>query len=301
MSYHPQIISTQPDNKPPPAYSFRMGSRDRFIPLNMREGRPARLIHSATVLCNWAKSNVLDIDSFLAFESAYSLIADDLNDVFSPHNTIVAIFYTSFRKKELSQFKWFTRGVQFPRTFSHPVAHRARHEAALGIFPQLVDDDLHLQEVLLFRQADEVGMQIGINFLQIPARRIEYHGMEDYVTNFTARENDLDYASKRESPPPPQIPPTPHLPTHDDLPKPNSDVIDTRPAHLPPALLTLLHAIHTHRAPAQPGESLSPANDPRNVPTSSNRARSPLFLDSSPDTIYGDLVNDPMGPEPYNW
>jgi hypothetical protein len=278
-----------------------MGSRERFIPMNMREGRPARLIQSAVTLSKWAKGNVRDVDSFLAFESAFSLLADDLDEVFCPHNTIVQIFYTSFRKNELAQFRWFIRGVQFPRNFSHPLAHLARHAAALGVFPQVLEDDTDLRQFLLFCQADEVGMKIGINFLEIPARRIMFNDMDGYVTNFSSQKFDNDNAYTNTSPPSPNVPYSPQLPIRNNLPRVEQDPSDTRPAHLPPALLALLNAINVHRATDQSEDATGHTNDPRAVPTRIPRIRSPLFIDNSSDTIYGDATTDPLHPDSYDW
>jgi hypothetical protein len=162
--------SPTPENDFPTPFSYRVGTRDRFIPMNMREGRPARLLKSAITLSTWAKGNVQDVDTFLAFESAFSLIADDLDEVNCPHNTIVKIFYTGFRKNDLAQFRWFLRGVQFPRKFTDPLAQQERHGAAMAVFPELLEDEIDLRRYLLFAQADEIGMQIGIDFLELPAR-----------------------------------------------------------------------------------------------------------------------------------
>jgi hypothetical protein len=300
MSFFRRLQSPDPEDKPPAPFSYRMGARDRFIPMNMREGRPARLIQSAIILTRWAKGNVQDVDSFLAFESAFSLIADDLDEVFCPHNTIISIFYTSFRKKELAQFRWFIRGVQFPRQFSDPIAHQERHGAALGIFPQLLEDETDLRRYLLHCQADEIGMQVGIDFLDLPARRIAYHDMDDYVTHFASHGWDREEEESNDATSL-QYPTTPHLPIQDALPEPNSRSPDHRPQTMPPALLALLNAINVHRTVDRAGEPSSHTINPQATSTRSSRLNNSPNEDNKSDTIYGDATADPMRRNAYDW
>jgi hypothetical protein len=301
MSNYRRSQSPEPESKPPARFSYRMGSRERFIPMNMREGRAARLIHSAITLCKWAKSSVQDVDCFLAFESAYSLIADDLDDMFCPHNTIVQIFYTSFRKNELAQFRWFLHGVQFPRKFSHPIAHQERHGAALAIFPQIIDDDVDLRRYLLFAQADEVGLKIGIDFLEIPAKRIGFHDMDDYVTNFPSHNFDDDDEDVNNSPSL-FYPSTPQLIIHDKLPKTEPKTPELNIQELPPSIRGLLNAIHAQQdayglgEPTDHAYTLAPSTSTR--PSHLVRTQS---KESSSNTIYGDSTTDPMHPDAYDW
>jgi hypothetical protein len=167
MSPHHHQQSPEANNTFPSLYSYRVGTKQRFIPFNMREGCPARLIRSAITLSTWAKGNAQDIDSFLAFESAFCLLADDLDNAHCPHNTIVKIFYSGFRKNDLAQFHWFLCGFPFPCKFSHPLAHQERHAAAEATFPQLLEDDDDLHRYLFFCGADEISMAIGIDFMDI--------------------------------------------------------------------------------------------------------------------------------------
>jgi hypothetical protein len=298
MPQHRRSQSPEPENKPPARFSYHMGSRERFIPMNMREGRPATLIYSAITLCKWARSSVHDVDCFLAFESAYSIIADDLDDVFCPHNTIIQIFYTAFRKNELAQFRWFLHGVQFPRKFSHPIAHQERHGAALAIFPQIIEDDIDLRRYLLFASADEVGMKIGIDFLEIPAKRVAFHSMDDYVSNFPSHNFDDD--ENIPNSPTLQYPLTPHLTIHDKLPKTEPKTPELNIRELPPSIRSLLNAIHAQQdayglgEPTDHAYNLAPSTSTR--PTNLVRTQS-----SSSHTIYGDSTTDPMHPDSYDW
>jgi hypothetical protein len=285
--------SSQPENPPPASFSYTMGTRERFLPINMREGHPIRLIQSAVTLSNWARANVRDIDSFLAYESAFSLIADDLDDLFCPHNTIIKIFYTSFRRKELAQFKWFIHGFQFPRKFSDPWAHQERHGAALGIFPQTLEDDADLRRYLLYCQADEIGMQIGIDFLQIPARKVEYPNMNEYINYFATNGWDKEDNDSRYSPSPPH-PTTPQMEIHNSLPE--TPTLNPRPP-IGSSLRALLNAIRVHRSVDQNhGETGHIINHPA---TRGNN--SPQFMDDSSDSTYGEPSTDPMHPKSYDW
>jgi hypothetical protein len=286
---------SKPENPPPASFSYTMGTRERFLPINMREGRPIRLIKSAVTLSNWARANVQDIDSFLAYESAFSLIADDLDDLFCPHNTIIKIFYTSFRKKELAQFRWFIHGVQFPRKFSDPIAHQERHGAALAIFPQTLEDDTDLRRYLLYCQADEIGMQIGIDFLEIPAKRVEYQDMDEYINYFAANGWDREEEDTRYSPSPP-YPATPQLEIRNVLPKIEPPAPDPRPPRIGSSLRALLNAISVHRSVDQTREAPGHTSNYQ-----ATRDRHSTCEDSSSDTTYGNPTTDPMHPDSYDW
>jgi hypothetical protein len=288
------------DNNFPAPFSYRMGTRERFIPINMREGRPERLLKAAIALSTWAKGNVQDVDTYRAFESAYCLLADDLDEVNCPHNTIVKVFYAGFRRNERAQFRWFLRGVQFPRQFSHPVAQQERHSAAQATFPRLLEDDIDLRRYLLFAQADEIGMRIGIDFLDLPARRIAYHDMDEYITNFPSHNFDEDEDEIIRSPSP-QHPATPTLPILNKLPKNESPQPDPRPPHLPPSVRALINAIKIHRTINQREESSSHAYTSRGHSTRSPQLTYPSIRDNESVNNYGNSTTDPMHPDSYDW
>jgi hypothetical protein len=300
MPAHRQLQLSNTDEPLPKPFTYRMGARDNFIPVNMREGKPERLIRSAITLSKWARNSVQDIDTFLAFESAFCLIADDLDDFNCPHNTIVKIFYTGFRKNELKQFRWFLRGFPFPRKFSHPLAIEERHGAAMATFPDIIEDEIDLRRYLIFSGADEVGMKIGIDFLDLPARRIQFHDIDDYVTEIPYHSNNQDEEVPRYSPSL-RYPTPPRLQIHQKLPKREPRSPDIRQQSIPPSVLNILNAINVHRAINNMGETSNHAYIPPSTSTHPTIPHDHHMNDDDTDIPYGGPTTDPLHPDVYDW
>jgi hypothetical protein len=287
-------------NTLPSPYSYRVGTKDRFIPFNMREGRSYRLIHSAITLSNWAKANVHDVDSFLAYESAYCLLADDMDNVLCPHNTIVQIFYNGFRKRELSQFRWLLHGFQFPRKFNHPLACQERHGTAMAIFPDYLHTEAELRRSLIFCGADEISMQIGIDFLEIPARRIAFHDEDDVLEEIPYSPtyvNEEPTQSLCHSPPPA----TPQLTIHPNLPKVEPSSSGTETNQIPSPIFHILNAIHVQRAINKIGETAKLVYPSQPSTSHATQVQDNHMNDQESDWEYEDVTNNSKHPKTYDW
>jgi hypothetical protein len=266
----------------------------------MCEGCSYHLICSAITLSNWAKGNVQDVDSFLAYESAYCLLADNMDNVLCLHNTIVQIFYNRFRKKELIQFRWFLHGFQFPRKFNHPIACQECHGAAMATFPDLLCTERELQEYLLYCEVDEIFMQIGIDFLEVPARRIVFFDEEEELTEIPYSPTYVDEEPTQSlchSP----LPTTPQLTIHPNLPKVKPSSSETETHQIPSPILNILNAIHVQRAIKKIGETVKLVYPSQPSTSQATQVHDNHMDDKESDWEYEDATNNYKYPNSYDW
>jgi hypothetical protein len=280
----------------PAPYSYSMVSKDFFIPYNMRDGRPYRLIVSAVTLSNWARIYVKDVDSFLAYESAYCLIADDLDEALCPHNTVVRIFFNGLRKREQLQFRWFLHGFDFPRKFNHPLACQERHGAAMATFPDLMHNDDELRKYLILSGAEEISIQIGIDYLEVPAKRIllsDDDEMPYYPAYIDKHSTPKLYASPH--------PATPHLKIHHKLPKTETESPKLHSHSAPFSVRHILNAINIQRSMNDIGETSRLTYPPHGSPTLVAQDSDQIMEDKNSEWDYEGSTTDPLHPKSYDW
>jgi len=257
--------------------TLRMGNGPNTIPINMRVGPASAVFNKAVVLTDWARPRIRDIDIFSAIEYTYTHLAQQLYNIFCPHNTIVALFKRIFTQAELDQFNFFTHGFSFSRRFDDPDAHQERHAAAVGIYPQVWESVDQIQAELRRLGAEEVGQRIGINIIAlVPSMYGESDTEDIQILPQHATKNESNDGNPPPAPPYSPVltyPPTPSIPILTDFERTSPPPIEPPIASIPPFLLSYLTTIDVNKAIKSIGENC--------LPLAPEREASPCYRPSS--------------------